>query len=338
MEKYLINQLEKIISIDSPTGYTKKAVDYVKNQLESMGYKANITNKGCLICEIGGESSPIILSAHLDTLGGMVQEIKPNGRLKLTKLGGLRAENIEGENCVIYNRFGKTFTGCFMLNNPSIHVNKGYGDDKRDFDNMEVVLDHQTKSVKETEDLGISVGDYVCFDPRYKFTEEGYIKSRFLDDKLSASILLTLAKKVSSGEITLKRKTYLMFTVYEEVGHGAAGGLPTDAVEILSVDMGCVGDGLTCTEREVSICVKDSNGPYNFEVTTNLIRVAKENGIKYAADVYPFYGSDADCALAAGYDIKHGLIGAGVYASHGYERSHIEGAMNTLKLLEKYVG
>ena len=199
------------------------------------------------------------------------------------------------------------------------------------------MLDEPVKSADDVRALGIEAGDFVCFDPRTVITESGYIKSRFLDDKLSAAMLLALAKEIKDNNRTLKRKVYLHFTVYEEVGHGASASVPSDAEELISVDMGCVGDGLTCTEREVSICAKDSGGPYNYAVTTALVEAAKSVGAKYAVDVYPHYGSDVEASLRSGWDVRHGLIGAGVYASHGYERSHIEGVENTLKLLEAYV-
>ena len=337
MTDYIIEKLKELTAIPSPTGYTALAATYVKTELEKMGFCPSLTNKGCVVALLGGEGNPIILSAHVDTLGGMVEEVKQNGRLKITRLGGLRPENVEGENCEVRTRGGRIYTGCFMLNNPSVHVNGEYAETKRNFDNMEVVLDEKTESAEETEKLGVENGDFVCFDPRTVVTESGYIKSRFLDDKLSVAILLGLAKSVSEKKIALSRKTYIFITAYEEVGHGAAAGFPFDATEILSVDMGCVGEGLKCTERDVSVCIKDSAGPYDYSVTTRLIELAKANDISYAVDVYPFYSSDADAALAAGADMKHALIGAGVYASHGYERSHKDGVKNTFALLKKYL-
>jgi putative aminopeptidase FrvX len=286
---------------------------------------------------LGGEGRPLILSAHIDTLGGMVAEIKKNGRLRITNIGGLNANNCETENCRILTRSGKLFEGTLQMNDPSIHVNGEYSKQERTFHDMEIVIDEDVKEKKETEALGIRNGDFVCFDPRTTVTESGYIKSRFLDDKLSVAILLGLAKIIREKKLHPARKLYAFITVYEEVGHGACGALPEDAEEIISVDMGCIGEGLACTEHMVSICAKDSHGPYDYEVTSNLIRCAENGGLDFAVDIYPHYGSDADAALAAGYDLKHGLIGAGVYASHGYERSHLDGVRNTLKLLELYI-
>ena len=216
-------------------------------------------------------------------------------------------------------------------------MNGKFDETSRSYDVMEVVLDEKVKTKEDTLALGILPGDIVCFDPRTTITENGYIKSRFLDDKLSAGILLGFAKFIKDEKIMLPRTIYHHITVYEEVGHGGAASIPSDVSEVLSVDMGCVGNGLSCTEHQVSICAKDSRGPYTYDVVTNLINAAKRQNIDFAIDVYPYYGSDADVALTAGHDVRHGLIGAGVYASHGYERSHIDGVRNTFLLLTEYV-
>lgn len=336
---YILEETKKILSIDSPTGYTDKAADYVMEEYERLGYCPVKTEKGGLLIDLGGQESEnaLLLEAHIDTLGGMVAEIKANGRLRLTPLGGLSPNNGEAENCRIYTREGAVYEGTFQLNNASIHVNKEYSDTKREYDKMEVVIDEKTSSREETQALGIMAGDIVAFEPRTRITDSGYIKSRFLDDKLSVGIFLGFAKYLKEENLTPVRKIYQHVTVYEEVGHGACGTVPLGTTEILSVDMGCVGEGLSCTEHQVSICAKDSGGPYNYEVVSALIRAAKAAGIDFAVDVYPQYGSDADAALRAGYDVRHGLIGPGVYASHGYERSHREGVENTLKLLIAYI-
>lgn len=335
--KFILDQLKNLTAIDSPSGFTAEVTEYTVGEFKKLGFKPYLTNKGCVACCLGGEGDPVILSAHIDTLGGMVAEIKKNGRLRITKVGGLNANNCETETCRVRTRSGKVFEGTLQMNDPSIHVNNKFSEQSRTFDDMEIVVDEDVKEKKDTEKLGIRAGDFVCFDPRTTVTKSGYIKSRFLDDKLSVAILLGLAKRISEQKLKLKRKVYVFITVYEEVGHGACGALPADAKEILSVDMGCVGEGLSCTERMVSICAKDSGGPYDYSVTTELIRCAEKEKLDFAVDIYPFYGSDADAALSAGYDLRHGLIGAGVYASHGYERSHTQGVSNTLKLLESYL-
>ncbi len=331
-----MEQLKKLCAIDSPSGFTERVAEYLMGELKALGYEPQKTRKGGVVACLGGQGEGLLLMSHVDTLGAVVSSVKRDGRLALSPVGGLRAENCEAENCLVYTRAGKTYSGCFQLENASVHVNDDYGGKKRKFDTMEVVLDEPVKTSEDTRALGIEVGDFVCFDPRTVITESGYIKSRFLDDKLSAAILLAYAKRLKEEGTTPKRRVYLHFTVYEEVGHGASASVPEDVVELLSVDMGCVGGGITCTEREVSICAKDSGGPYDYAVTSALVETARKAGVAYAVDVYPHYGSDAEASLRAGCDARHGLIGPGVYASHGYERAHTEGAENTLKLLWAY--
>ena len=337
--EYAWEKTAALLAIDSPSGYTAKAAAWVKDAFAKFGFPAHITQKGGVLVDLGGENENdgLLLEAHADTLGGMVSQIKGNGRLKLTPLGGMRPENGETENVWVYTRDGKVIDGTLQLCNPSIHVNGSYGDTKRSWDTTEVVLDEDVSSAADARKLGIEVGDIVCFEPRTRRTASGYLKSRFLDDKLSVGILLGFAKYISDNEIKLPRRTWVHVTVYEEVGHGGSASVPAGITEAISVDMGCVGDGLQCTERQCSICAKDSGGPYSYEVVGKLIAAAKKTGADYAVDVYPFYGSDVEATLRSGVDIRHGLIGAGVYASHGYERSHIDGVYNTLKVLCGYL-
>ncbi len=339
--EYAIEKTLQLLGIDSPTGYTARAAQWVRQAFSDLGFAAKITQKGGVLVDLGGEQSAegaLLLQAHTDTLGGMIAQIKANGRLRISPLGGLRAENAQPENVRVYTREGKVYEGTMQLCNASVHVNGEYAEAKRDFDSTEVVLDEDVKTEEDTRALGIATGDIVCFEPRAAVTASGYIKSRFLDDKLSVGILLSLAKYIADGGIALPRRTYVHITVYEEVGHGGAGSVPCGVSESISVDMGCVGDGLSCTERQVSICAKDSGGPYSYEVVTKLIEAAKKTGADYAVDVYPHYGSDVESTLHAGSDIRHGLIGAGVYASHGYERSHRDGVYQTLLVLCGYLG
>ncbi|MBE6957913.1 MAG: M42 family metallopeptidase [Ruminococcaceae bacterium] len=330
---------ETLLAIDSPTGYTNRAAAWVKEKFEALGFSASITTKGGVLVDLGGQKADdaLLLEAHADTLGAMVAQIKGNGRLHLTPLGGMNANNGEAENVWVYTRSGKVIDGTCQLCNASVHVNGEYSNAKRSFDTVEIVLDEDVNSADDAKKLGIEVGDIVCFEPRTRRTASGYLKSRFLDDKLSVGILLGFAKYLSDSGIIPERKTYAHITVYEEVGHGGSGSVPAGVTEAISVDMGCVGDGLNCTEKQVSICAKDSGGPYSYEVVGKLIDAAKKTGADYAVDVYPYYGSDVEATLRSGVDIRHGLIGAGVYASHGYERSHIDGVMNTLKVLCGYL-
>ena len=316
------------------------AAEHVTDAYRIMGLDPEITRKGgVLVClnPDAPEDDAVLLEAHVDTLGAMVTEITGSGRLNLTPLGGMEPNNAEGENVRVVTRSGRIYTGTFQIKNASVHVNLDYHSAKREYKSMEVVIDEEVSSREDVEKLGIQPGDIVCFDPRTRVTDSGYIKSRFLDDKLSVAILLELAARVASGEIKPSRRVWEHITVFEEVGHGGSASVPEGVTEAISVDMGCVGDGLGCDERKVSICAKDSRGPYHYEVVTALIEAARRSGADYAVDVYPAYGSDVEATLSAGHDLRHGLVGPGVYASHGYERSHRKGVCSTFLLLEAYL-
>ena len=342
MEHYVNFAVEKtmeLLAIDSPTGYTRAAEDFVLREFSALGYSAQRTVKGGILIDLGGKNADdaLLLEAHADTLGGMVAEIKGSGRLRIVNVGGLNANNTEAENCRVVTKFDGIYEGTLQLCNASLHVNGDYGSTQRKWDTVEVVLDEPVGSADDVKKLGISVGDFVCFEPRTRLTKSGYLKSRFLDDKLSVGILLGFAKFLRDEGLTPERRVYVHVTVYEEVGHGGAASVPAGVTEAISVDMGCVGEGLQCTEHQVSICAKDSGGPYSYEVVQKLIAAAKKEKADYAVDIYPHYGSDVEATLSAGHDLRHGLIGAGVYASHGYERSHVDGVRNTLLVLKGYL-
>ena len=333
--EYIVEQTEKVIGIDSPTGYHYNVQKYLVDTIQAMGFEVRTLRKGGVIANLGGEGNPLMMLAHVDTLGAFVHYIKGNGRLAISN-GTLNPNNIETENVRVITRSGAVYEGTIQLENASVHVNPDVNAERK-FTNLEVVLDEDVTSKEDVEKLGICAGDFLAVEPRFQVTEKGYIKSRFLDDKASSGVLLGIAKYVSEHPGCLKRNVQLFFTTFEEIGHGASAGIPEEIEDLLAVDMGCVGDHLACTEKQVSICAKDSSGAYHFEMTNELIEVAKEHGIDYAVDIYPSYGSDSGAALRSGKDVRYALIGQGVYASHGYERTHKDGMKQTFELALNYV-
>ena len=335
-----INYLKKLTSIPSPTGFTREVADYLVEELERLGYSPIRTNKGGVNVIVKGKdgNKHRVVTAHVDTLGAMVRAVKADGRLKMAKIGGYPWNMIEGENCLVHvASTGKTVSGTILIHQTSTHVYKDAGTAERTEDNMEVRLDAKVRNEKETRGLGIDVGDFISFDPRTIITETGFIKSRFLDDKVSAAILLDLLRKYKEENIELPQTTHFMFSVFEEVGHGANSNLPKEAVEYLAVDMGAMGDDQQTDEYTVSICVKDASGPYNYEFRNHLVQLAKDNDIQYKLDIYPYYGSDASAAMRAGAEVKHALLGAGIESSHSYERTHIDSVEQTQKMVDVYL-
>ena len=298
--------------------------------------KSFINKKGNLIVTVKGkENYNIGLSAHTDTLGLMVRSIMSNGHLKFTRIGGIQLPTVDGEYCQIITRSGKTYTGTVLSKSPSSHVYKNAATLTRDEDGMYIRLDELVHTKDDTVNLGIENGDFIAIDPKFEITSNGFIKTRFLDDKASVFILLTLLEKIKKEKITPRANLTVIFTTYEEVGHGCSNVPEID--ELLAVDMGCIGEDLSTTEEKVSICAKDGSGPYDYSMTSKLISLAKEHKLNYAVDIYPFYSSDASAALRGGNDLKCALIGAGIHASHGMERTHISGLEETLKLLMLYI-
>lgn len=327
-----------LFTCDSPTGYTDNVIKVVESYVKEYGFDYQITNNGTLKVTIKGQDSSKIVatSAHVDTLGLMVRSIKGNGNLALTTLGGPITATLDGEYCVVYTRDNKKYTGTILSTSPATHVYSDANSKSRSIDNLEVRLDEVVKSAADVKKLGIENGDIVCYDPKFTITESGFLKTRFIDDKASAVILLMLLKYIKDNNITLKYDTQIYFVVYEEVGHGASI-VDENIDEFVTLDMGCVGLDLAGNEFAVSICAKDSGGPYDYELTTRLINLSKENNINYTVDIFPYYGSDIGAARRAGVDFKGALVGSGVSASHGMERTHIQGIENTLKLIYLYL-
>ena len=332
---YIINNLEELLNISSPTGNTDKAVAFVEEKFKKLGIQTKRTTKGALLATIEGKdkSKEVTLSAHVDTLGAMVKEIKSNGRLKISQLGGYSWNTIEGEHVRIETSDRNIYSGTVMTTKASSHVHGGETSSiERNADNMEIRIDERVSSKEDVEKLGIDVGDFVNFDPRVVLTESGFIKSRHLDDKAGVVALLGIAKHLVDKDISPNYTTNFFISTYEEVGHGAAASIPDKTFEMIAIDMSAPGDGQASDEFSVTICAKDSTGPYDFELRKRLIDLAKEEDLNYKVDIYPYYGSDGSAALRAGYDFKVGLIGPGVDASHSFERTHKEAIDNTVKL------
>lgn len=327
----------QIFNTHSPSGYSVEIDNVLVKLLTNLGYETTLTNKGNVCVKVEGNSNEklVATSAHVDTLGLMVRSINGDGTLNVTKIGGPIIATLDSEYCKILTRDNKIYTGTVVCNSASTHV---YADanKQRQEENILVRIDEKVHNAKETKDLGIQNGDYVFIEPKFTITESGFIKSRFIDDKASVCLILTILKYFKDTNTKPKYDTLVYFVNHEEVGHGAATVDP-NITEFVTVDMGCVGKDLAGNEYSVSIAAKDSGGPYDYELTTRLINLAKENNVNYVVDIFPYYGSDVGAAYRAGVDVKGALIGQGVHASHGMERTHLDGVINTMKLLYLYL-
>ncbi|MEW4369028.1 M42 family metallopeptidase [Paenibacillus kandeliae] len=336
--EYTLSLLQQLLETPSPTGYTHHLLTTLHEEALKFGVQAEYNHKGGLILTLEGQddSRTIALSGHVDTLGAMVRAVKPDGKIRMTMVGGFTMNSIENEYCVIHTRSGKTYTGTILSTSPSVHVYDNADTLKRTEDHMEVRIDEMVTSKEDVDQLGIQVGDYISFDARPVITDSGYIKSRHLDDKASVAAIFGLLESAHTHNWKPRHTVKLLISNYEEVGHGTAY-IPGDIDEMIAVDMGCIGDDLSCKETDVSICVKDSSGPYDYEMTGKLAELARREQIPFALDVYPHYGSDASAALRGGNNIRAALIGPGVHASHSMERTHSDAVINTARLLGAYI-
>lgn len=338
-EQYILTLLQKLLNTPSPSGFTAQVMALVAEEAAALDIPLSWNEKGGAILTVPGlDPSRIIgISAHVDTLGAMVRSIKPNGTLRLTAVGGFTMNSIENEYCIIHTRSGLTYTGTILTSHPSVHVYADAREFKRSEENMEIRIDERVSSKDDVLKLGIAVGDFISFDARAVITPSGYIKSRHLDDKASVAALFGLLESIRREGWKPLHNLSLLISNYEEVGHGAAW-IPGGIQEMIAVDMGAMGDDLSCKETDVSICAKDSSGPYDYAMTSRMIELANALAIPFAVDIYPQYGSDASAALRGGNNIRAALIGPGVHASHSMERTHKEAVLNTAKLLAAYVG
>jgi len=336
--KDTVELIQQLVSIPSPSGNTEKVISFVEQFFNNLGVENYRNRKGGLIATIKGkdDSKHRMLTAHVDTLGAMVKEIKSNGRLRLDLIGGFAWNSIEGEYCQIETSEGKIYTGTILMHQQSVHTYKDARTAERNQQNIEVRIDEVVHNADDVRALGIEVGDFVSFDPRVQITESGFIKSRHLDDKASVGILMKVIEKFVKENTELPYTTHFLISNNEEIGYGGNSNITPETVEYLAVDMGAMGDGQSTDEYTVSICVKDSSGPYHYRLRKHLVELAKANEIGYKLDIYPFYGSDASAAIRSGHDIKHALIGPGIDSSHAFERTHITSIENTEKLIYQY--
>ncbi|XID94823.1 M42 family metallopeptidase [Paenibacillaceae bacterium WGS1546] len=337
---YIIGLLEALLATPSPSGYCMSIMKLIREETARLGFALEMTPKGNAIIALPGRDGhpggTLALTAHVDTLGAMVRSVKPNGMLRFTPIGGYAMQSVENEYCLVHTRDGRTYEGTVLIARPSVHVYADMKDFNREEANMEIRLDETTATKEETEKLGIAPGDYISWDPRTRVLPSGWIKSRHLDDKASVAALFGVMEWLKREGRMPARPVKIIVSTYEEVGHGSAY-IPADITEMIAVDMGALGDDLSATERDVSICAKDSTGPYDYGMTSRLVELARRENLPHAVDVYPHYGSDASAALRGGSNIRAALIGPGVHASHGMERTHADAIENTAKLLIAYI-
>lgn len=335
---YLLNVMQKLIETPSPTGFYVKMKPLLEQLAAQWGYTVTYDNRDTAYITVQGEdtSKTVCVSTHADTLGFMVRGINADGTLRLRAVSGMNFANVEGENVTVHTRKGKTYTGMLVCAHHSSHAYDDAKTMERNDNTVFVLLDETVKTVADVQALGICNGDYISIDPRFTVTEKGYIKSRFIDNKAAMACTFTLLKEMAQSGKKPQYNTVFAFSFYEENGLGGVV-VPADVSEYVAVDIAILGPDATGSEHTVTICAKDRAMPYDYDLTNRLIAAAEGAGCDFAVDVFYRYGSDAGQAIKGGNNVKAALFGMGVYASHGVERTHIDGVRNTLRLMRAYV-
>ena len=337
-EKYFLKEFKTLLDIDSVTGQYHELQDYLVKEIKALGFETKTLKKGGVLVDLGGEGEGRVISAHADTIGLMVRHINSDGTIKVCNVGGLHAHNSDSENIRIHTRSGKIITGALQRKLSSVHVtpDKAWEELPSFENNIVAIIDAEVKNAEDVRKLGIEIGDYIALDHRFAY-ENGYVKARFIDDKAQVAVLMEILRDMKKEKIVPKQKSWFLIPFYEEIGHGGSW-LPENTAEFLAVDIACIGPEQTSDERKVSIFFKDSRFPYNFDLTRELEEKAQKAKIDFVPDIFtPHYGTDADPALLAGYDIRHAAIGPGTRATHGYERTHIDAIRDTYRLVWAYL-
>ena len=335
---YLRAQLERLLSIPSPTGYTDTVVRHVSEELDRLGVPFSVTRRGAILALYRGrevEGARAIVS-HLDTLGATVKLIKDNGRLELVPIGSWSARAAEYLRCTIFSDSG-AFRGTILPLKASGHTfNEEIDTQPVGWPYVEVRIDADCYDRVSTEALGIHIGDFVAIDPGSEFLDNGYIVSRHLDDKAGCAVALAALKAMVDGRVAAPVDIHFIFTITEEVGSGASAVLLDNVVAMVSIDNGTTAPGQNSSEFGVTIAMADQVGPFDYHLTRKLIRLCEENGIRYQRDVFRYYRSDSASALEGGADVRTALITFGIDASHGYERIHAHSLKSLAELVVLY--
>ncbi|MCC6009085.1 MAG: osmoprotectant NAGGN system M42 family peptidase [Rhodobacteraceae bacterium] len=335
---YLREQLAALLAIPSPTGYTDTVVRHVCGELEAMGVAFDLTRRGAVRARLPGDSprGARAIVSHLDTLGAQVRMLKDNGRLAMVPIGTWSARFAEGARVTVFSERG-TFRGTILPQKASGHAfGDGVDDAPIGWDHVELRVDALARNRAELERLGIEVGDTVAIDPQPEFLDNGFIVSRHLDNKAGVALMLAALRTLLRSGRRPPVDLFWLFTIAEEVGHGAAAVLLPDIASMVTVDNGTSAPGQNSSEFGVTVSMADQSGPFDFHLTRKLVDLCRRHEIMFRKDVFRYYRSDSASAIEAGADVRTALVTFGVDASHGYERIHMHALRSLSELLVAY--
>lgn len=336
--KDILNYFEKIVSVPSPVSYYVQMNPVMEQLAAELGCTVTYDHKKTAYITLDGQdnSRTVLVGAHLDTLGMVVRCIDADGMIRVRQLGGVNYASLEGETVTIHTRDGRSYTGLMACQSHSVHVFDDAKALERNENTMVVILDEPVASKADVNALGIFNGDFISTDPRCQVTPNGYLKSRFIDDKAATACCYTMLKYLAEQNRKPKYRTILAFPYTEEIGFGGTFVFP-EVSEYVAIDIGLIGPDYDGDEFKVSIAAKDASAPYDYDLTTRLVNYAQKAECDYAVDVFYRYGTDGNAAVRAGNNLRAAAFGMAVYCSHGMERTHTKGLENTMNLLLAYV-
>lgn len=337
-KQYLINSFERIINVPSPVGYYVELNPVLEEMVQELGLSVTRDNRSTTYIHIPGKNpqKTIMVGAHADTLGMMIYKIEKDGKLRVRQLGGCNFNNLEGETVYVHTRDGRKYSGLFACQSHSVHTFEDARSLERNESTMIILLDENISTKEEVQALGISNGDFVSIDPRMQLTKNGYLKSRFIDDKGAVACVFSTLKYFKENNLQPACNVVFAIPYNEEIGFGGTY-IPEGISEYLAIDIGLIGPDLEGNEHSVSICAKDNAAPYDYELTNRLVECAKNTNTPYALDIFYRYGTDGNAAMRAGNNLRAAAFGMAVYCSHGMERTHLDGLIGTVNILLEYL-
>jgi peptidase M42 family hydrolase len=337
---YLRQMLVSLLNIPSPSGYTDQIVHFVGRELQRLGITYNVTRRGAIRATLKGCGRNMLdraIAAHLDTLGAMVRQVEPSGRLAISPVGTWSSRFAEGARVTVYTESGPVRGTVLPLKASGHAYGEAVDAQPVGWDHVEIRVDYDTRNLDHTRKTDIQVGDFVAFDTLPEFSADGFVNARHLDDKAGVAILLAIAKAVVDTRIALPIDCHLIFTIFEEVGSGASAAVYGDVAEMVVIDHAPVAPNQNATEFSAVVGMMDQTGPFDYHLNRKLLTLGKENKIALVKDVFRFYRSDSASAIESGSDTRTALVCFGVDGSHGYERTHISSLTAVADLVAYYI-
>ena len=336
LEKTLL----ELLAIPSPSGFTDEITRYIGSRLQAMGVDYDITRRGTVRARLAGASPEEPAQAvvcHVDTIGAMVRNLLPSGRIMVAPVGYWSSRFAEGARVTLFTAH-RAYRGT-LLPRVTWGVSRDAGVDEVPigWDQIELRLDEEVTSAEQLQALGIEVGDFIALDTQAEVLPNGFVVGRNLDNKAGAAAVLETIAHLVERQQQPARDTYFLFTVTETVGSGAGAAILPEVSELVTVDFASEPWADHSPFKHLTIASGDASGPYDWHLTQHLNELARDNDIPFERRVLPACHNDAAAALAAGHDVRTAVVAYAADASHSMERTHFRSLQHVSALLQAYM-